>query len=338
MIAGLAVAGYGVWSSDDDGGGSGAISTSPVDRSDPTFTTGGPRTTPAVDPSTTIDPERRPPGGIERSDPFAGLGTWVDAFDFHPAHAPDGVPTVVPADVEVMAASGVETLYLQAARPNDPRLGGADLLDTELLGQFLLRAHEQGMAVVAWFLPHHDRADNANDRRHLAAIVGFEYQGHRFDSVALDVEWRDGVADHCERSRRLVELSRWLREATAGQRLAAIVMPPVVTDVLNLQFWPCYPWGEMAALFDVWMPMVYWTNRTADSVWRDAATYTVENIRRLRGHVPGAVIHPVGGIGDQATPGDYEGFLDAASQEGSIGVSIYDWHTQAPDTRALFGG
>lgn len=295
----------------------------------------------ALVPGLTTGPGPTGPGPTaapEVADPFSGLGTWVDAFDFHPPHAPDGVPTVVPGDVAVMAEIGIRTLYLQAARPNDERMAGADLLDTELLGRFLVEAHRHDMQVVAWFLPHHDRADNANDRRHLQAMVEFEYQGHRFDSIALDVEWRDGVADHCERSRRLVDLSRWLREATAGQRLAVVVMPPVVTDVLNLEFWPCYPWDELAAIYDVWMPMAYWTNRTTASGWRDARVYTAENISRLRGHVPGAVVHPIGGIGDDATAEDYQGFLAAATEAGSIGVSIYDWHTQDRSTWGVFVG
>jgi len=299
--------------------------------------------TEGVDPTTAPSPATTAPSPTTAApvpaaappDPYRGAGTWVDAFDFNPPHAPKGVPTVTPAQVDAMADVGVRTLYLQAARPNDP-LAPGDLLDPELLGQFLVRAHARGMLVVAWYLPHLD--DVANDQRHLQAIADFRSQGQRFDSIALDIEWRSGVSDHCERSRRLVALSQWLRGITAGQRLAAVVMPPVVTDVLNLDFWPCYPWGEMTPLYDVWMPMVYWTNRAPGTPWRDAYTYTAENLRLLRAHVPGAVIHPIGGIGDQASAEDYAGFLRAAGEFSSIGTSIYDWYTQAADTWPLLTG
>ncbi|MDQ6928164.1 MAG: hypothetical protein M3159_05810, partial [Actinomycetota bacterium] len=83
---------------------------------------------------------------------YAGLGTWVDVFDWDPDHT-GGNPTVTPASVSRMAAVGVKTLYLQAARPEDPASPG-DLVHPEILSAFVQRAHAAGIAVVGWYLPH----------------------------------------------------------------------------------------------------------------------------------------------------------------------------------------
>lgn len=282
--------------------------------------------TPPPPPSTTTTAPRSQPGPGPA--PYRGLGTWVDAYDFSPAHRNDGNPSVAPADVDHMASLGIETLYLQAARANDPKAPG-DLMQPDLLGQFLLRAHANGMKVVAWFLPHH--ADVDDDMRHLQAMLDFEVQGHRFDSIALDIEWRNGEADHGLRSARLVEVSKRLRAGSPDRPVGAIVMPPVVTDVLNTSFWPGYPWAELAPLFDVFMPMSYWTNRAGGSHYRNAYNYTAENIALLRQHVGNVAVHPIGGIGNAATHADYDDFMRAAVEAGSAGWSIYDYATTAGD-------
>jgi len=275
-------------------------------------------------PSPDSAPSSPGPGG---SGVFAGLGTWVDAFDFSPAHT-GGNPSVVPADVDRMAAAGVRTLYIQAARSEDPKATG-DLLEPERLAAFTRRAHARGMQVVAWFLPRFANLDE--ERRHLDAIVRFTVGGRGFDAVGLDIEWRAGVADHATRSARLVDLSRHLRVVAAGLPVGAIVLPPVVTDLINTAYWPEFPWKGLAPLFDAWLPMSYWTNRSADSPYRDAYRYTAENVRMIRDHLdqPGAVVHAIGGIGDEATTVDYRRFAAACDDTGTVGRSIYDWATTA---------
>ena len=107
-----------------------------------------------------------------------------------------------------------------------------------------------------------------------------------------------------------------------------LVIPPVVTQLLNTGYWPNFPWQQLAPLYDVWMPMAYWTNRTDASGYRDAYRYTAENIDRLRGHVGGgAVVHAIGGIADQTTTADVDGILRAAVERHAIGGSLYDWRT-----------
>ena len=264
---------------------------------------------------------------------FSGLGTWVDVFDFNPAHAEDE-PSVSPDDVDLMAAAGIRTLYLQAARPQD-RAAPGDLTSPDLLAHFLEKAHSKGMAVVAWYLPH--LSDLTDDRRHLDAIVDFRARGHRFDGVGLDIEWRAGVPDPALRSQRLVELSRQLREKAAGLPVGAIVLPPVVTDVINTGYWPGFPWRDLAGFYDAWLPMGYWTERGRSSPYADAQRYTADNVRMVREHLgdPAAVVHAIGGIGDESSADDYRDFLAACDETDVVGWSVYDWDTTDAEAWAV---
>lgn len=253
--------------------------------------------------------------------PFAGVGTWLSRYRFTREFG-GGAPPVSPADVDAMADAGVRTLYLQPAA-DDPAYPG--LLSTDLLGEFLVRAHQRGVQVVAWYLPHF--TDTDADLRRLQEIAGFRADGEAFDAIAVDIEFTEDAALP-ERNAALVDLSTRLRAAVPDVVLGAVVLPPVVTDVINLQYWPDFPWAEIAASYDVWLPMAYWSDRE-DPVWSDAYRYVGENVRRLREHLgdPCAVVSVVGGYDVAQTAEDYAGMARAAAEEGAIGVSIWDWPT-----------
>jgi hypothetical protein len=266
-------------------------------------------------------------------DAYDGYGTWVDVYDFAPSFQGSGTPALGPAIVDAMAASGVRTVYLQAAQ-QDERSPGA-LVDPAVLGQFLVRAQRAGLRVVGWYLPR--LTDIDSDLTHLRAIADFEVLGHRFDGVAVDIEWTEGIPDHRQRSAALVDLSERLRDATDGDPLGAIVLPPLQIEVVNPAKWPHFPWHSLEPLYDVWLPMSYWTERRADSGLRDARTYSHENIRRLRKDLddPDAKVHVIGGIGDQVTAEQATGFVEALDDMDAIGGSIYDWNTLAPERHAV---
>ncbi|MGH9037086.1 MAG: hypothetical protein ACRD0O_15090 [Acidimicrobiia bacterium] len=297
-----------------------------------TTTTATPPTTAAppasrapVGPLPIVAPPITPPPARDLS-AYRGLGTWVDAYDFSPQYQPDGAPAPVgPGSVDEMAAVGVRTLYLQAAK-DDVRSPGL-LVNPEILGPMLVRSHTLGIRVVAWYLPKFYDLDS--DMARLLAIRDFRFEGHGFDGVGLDIEWRKDVPDHAERNARLVELSRRLRAAMGGAALSAIPPPPVVMEDVNPNFWPGFPWRELAPLYDVWMPMAYWTFRTQSSGYRDGYRYTSENVTRMRTNLglPQAPVHPIGGTDNRSTDNDYRGFVRAAAETGSIGGSIYDFRT-----------
>ena len=266
------------------------------------------------------------PGALR---PYEGLGTWVDVYDYVPAFQDRGEPPAVTVEsIDDMDALGVRTLYLQAAQ-DDPR-SPDHTIDRKLLGRFLRRAHAHGIEVVAWYLPRFTDVDA--DLRRIRALHRFESRGQRFDGLALDIEWTEGVPDVEARNAALLDLSERVR-ALVGDRyaVAAIVLEPVLLEVVSPNYWPSFPWKQVRSHYDVWMPMSYWTNRAQDSGYREGFKYTEENVRRLRANLEDddAMVHPIGGIGDGATAGDYEGFVRASREADALGWSVYDFDTVA---------
>ena len=255
-------------------------------------------------------------GGIG---PYRGLGTWVDVYDWSNTYT-NGRPTTSPADVDAMAEAGVQTLYIQASKHDAP----TDVLEPELLQSYIDRAKNRGLQVVVWYLP--TLVDVGRDLQRLRAVAALA----GIDGLGVDIEARN-VGDVNERNRRLIELSSNLRQSLPGRTIAAIVLPPVVLEVVNPNYWPNFPYGEIAPSYDMWMPMDYWTNRKADSGYRDAYRYTRENVERLRTNIgqPQAPVHPIGGLGSGTTGADVDGFKRAAADTASIGGSLYDWRTTA---------
>ncbi|MBA3302370.1 MAG: hypothetical protein M3R01_10740 [Actinomycetota bacterium] len=259
--------------------------------------------------------------------PFAGVGAWVDVYDWSEAHGRER-PLVDAETVDAMADNGAETLYVQTARADTP----GDVLEPDRLASLVDRARSRGMAVVAWYLPTLEEPDR--DLRRLRAMA--EVDG--VDAVAVDIEARQ-VADVTERNRRLVRLSTELRAAVPEATLGAIALAPVLLEEVNPAFWPSFPWRELARSFDVWLPMSYQSERRAVSGYRDAHRYAIENVDRLRARLgrAGAPVHLIGGIADDMDTGDLDGLLQAATEKNAIGVSLYDWRTTPPALLPLRG-
>jgi hypothetical protein len=251
---------------------------------------------------------------------YRGMGTWVDVYDWSSTFT-KGRPHVFPEAVDAMAARGVQTLYIQASKHDAP----GDVLEPELLRDWIDRARRQGIRVVAWYLP--TLVDPGRDLARMKAIAALPV-----DSVAVDIESKD-VGDLGERNRRLVDFSASLRRALPGRTIGGIVLPPVVLEAVNRLYWPSFPYRELAPHYDVWMTMGYWTNRISGSTYRDAHRYTTENVARLRANLglPRALVHPIGGIGDRTTEVDVSGYRTAVAETDSIGASLYDWRTTRTD-------
>ncbi len=267
-------------------------------------------------------PARRPAalGGAAGTAAYRGMGTWVDVYDWSTTFARGG-PRVLPDAVDRMAEQGVQTLYIQASKHDAP----SDVLESDLLREWIARARGQGIRVVAWYLP--TLVDPARDLARMRAIGALPV-----DSVAVDIESKD-VAQLEERNRRLVAFSADVRRALPGRSIGGIVLPPVVLEVVNPAYWPSFPYQQLVPYYDVWMTMGYWTNRASGSTYRDANRYTTENVNRLRANLglPDALVHPIGGIGDRTTAVDVAGYRRAVSDTDGIGGSLYDWRTTRPE-------
>ncbi len=259
--------------------------------------------------------------------PYRGLGAWVDVFDYTERTQPEGAPLpVTPDSVDDMAALGVRTLYIQVVNPDGapPNV----LFDAKLLGEFLSRAHEAGLEVVAWFLPA--VVDVDADYSTIQAIAAFRAGGKGFDAVALDLEDTQSVPDVATRNDRVVDLTRRTHNLLGKDRaLGAIVYPAVQTELINPMLWPNFPYRRLEPSVDVWMPMAYFTFRDVESGYRDPLKYTDDSVKLLRGHLrnKAAPVHVIGGIADLATPEDYAAFLKAAHRTKAVGYSMYDFRT-----------
>ena len=251
-------------------------------------------------------------------EPYRGFGMWLDAYDWSDQFSSYDEAAGIAA-IDHMAAEGVETLYIQASRWNSP----TDVLEPARLQALIDRAHEHGIHVVAWYLPTLE--DPAFDFRRIMAIAALD-----IDGLGIDIEARD-VADVAERNRRLIALSQQLRTALPGKVIGGIVLEPVLMEDVNPNYWPDFPWAEIAPYYDVWLPMSYWTNRKGH--WRGAYDYTAENIIRIRAHVgdPAAPVHTIGGIGDKTTVPDIDQMAQAARDQKVIGGSLYDYRTSRPE-------
>jgi len=169
-------------------------------------------------------------------DPYAGLGTWIDVYDWSETY---GGGAVGPADIDRMATLGVQTVYIQATRWDAATV----ILEPERLLALIKRARARGMRVVAWYLP--DLSDLNNDMQRLTAIASLP-----IDGLGIDIESRS-VEDVNARNQQLLSLSAWLRSQLPGQVLSAIVLPPVIMEDINPNYWPDYPWAGLAQYYDV---------------------------------------------------------------------------------------
>ena len=284
-----------------------------------TTTTAPPTTTttaPPPPPTTTTAPPAPPARSLSM---YNGLGTWVDVYDWSLTFGKDGT-LVDAATVDSMAAAGVQTLYIQTSKWDAP----TDVLEPERLVPIIERARSLGMRVVAWYLPTFE--DPQRDMARLMAASRLPV-----DALAVDIESLK-LKDVPERNRRLLEISTNLRRELPHVTLGAIPYPPVVTDVINPNLWPSFPWAELAPLYDIWLPMSYQSDRKADSGYRDAYRYASENIDRMRAHLGSNVpVHGIGGIADRTSPADVAGLHRALLERGAIGGSLYDWRTTGPD-------
>ena len=86
---------------------------------------------------------------IARSD---SSRAWIDVFDYAPRLQNAGAaPRITPDSMSDMAALGVRTLYVQVANPDGAPPN--QLTDRAELRALLERAHDEGIAIVPWFLP-----------------------------------------------------------------------------------------------------------------------------------------------------------------------------------------
>lgn len=296
-------------------------------------------TTPSFTPSPTPTPSRssesprpkskkkpkkapaRPTAGAGRLGVFAGLGAWVDVYDFA---ALDPVATVA-----IMKRNRVRTLYVQTGRLDR---GDDDVYPDA--GPWLVAAHDAGIEVVGWYLPSYRKL--SSEVRRTVAIARYRYRGERFDGLGIDIEnkdevrhvptWNDRVAQHAARVRRAVGPS---------YPVAAITSTPLGMRIAPAR-WAGFPWRALGSSADVLMLMNYWSYRDDCPARPEhcARAYTLGNVaqaRALSGR-PDMPVHVIGGVGDAISIRELGDFVEAAIEAKAFGASLYDYRT----TQELF--
>jgi hypothetical protein len=252
-----------------------------------------------------------PPAAAGSIRPYRGVGTWIDIYDDRAWDYP--VRTAA-----ALAARGVRTIYLQTCHFNCPEA----LYRPGAMGRLLDAAHVRGIRVVAWYLPGLERPKR-DLQRTMAAVRFTTPGGQRFDSFALDIEAM-GVARVSVRNRRLVELSRDIRERVgAGYSLGAITPPWFYS-------WHPFPYRALAGTYDVFLPMNYFTVRArGPSAARAHTARNIQMIRRQTGDLDVA-IHDIGGLAEDLGGREVRAVVRTDRRYGVIGTSLYDAFTSGP--------
>jgi hypothetical protein len=238
---------------------------------------------------------------------YDGLGAWIDIYDDEPWQRPA-------VTVHALARRGVGTLFVETSNYRQRRA----LHRPAALTRLLAAAERRGLRTVAWYLPGFDRPGR-DWRRVKAAVTHVTPRGHRFDGFALDIE-ATVVGDIAVRNRRMLSLSRRLRRLVGEHAALGAIVPDPVTQ----RYWPRFPYRSVRALYDVFLPMAYWTPhlRGAARVYR----YTSTAVRLIRLWTGDAAVpvHVVGGIANQASATDVAAFTRAALESRAAGASLYD--------------
>jgi hypothetical protein len=260
-------------------------------------------------------PQAAAAGASVRS--YRGLGTWVDMYDAKAWNDPA-------AAVNDMKAHGVRTLYLETANYHLPA-GAATMFRRDDVGALIQQCHLRGIKVVAWYLP--GLKDPAKDyRRSMAAIRYRTADGQKFDSFALDIE-ASIVKNVTRRTSRLLRLSRRIRAAVGRSYPLGAIIPSPAGMALHAGYWPGFPYKALAGIYNVFVPMGYYTyhGNGYGNAYRD----TRDNILIIRqktgrSKIP---IHVIAGEGAKSSGSETIAYVRALREHGALGGSMYDWAT-----------
>jgi hypothetical protein len=256
-----------------------------------------------------------PAGAAKRAvSAYAGLGTWIDIYDKPAFDRP--IETVA-----AIAARGVRTIYLETSNYRQTTA----ILRPAATGRLIEAAHAAGIEVVSWYLPSF-RKISRDLTRSLTAIRFRTAGGEAFDGFALDIE-SPLVAPAELRTTRLLTLSRMLREKAPKSYTLGAIIPSPRGMQLSPTYWPGFPYADLGRIYDVFLPMSYFTYRVEGG--SAVRAYTAKSISIIRDETgrPGIPIHMIGGVADGTSAVEAGGFMQAIARCKPLGYSLYDYHT-----------
>src|SRR5215213_5943367 len=226
---------------------------------------------PPLQPQSSLLAQRRAAAAAPRRGvrAYRGMGAWVDQYDGVVFDNP------WPALTE-MRRHGVRTVYLETGSWRLPRaLNFRDRIGTNLV---IDQAHKLGMKVVAWYLPGLDDVP-LDMRRTRAALRLRTDRGERFDGFAVDIE-SQRVRPIGARNAALMRYSRALRRRAGARYALGAIVPDSRSSTISPGLWPGLPYGSLAPIYDVFLPMAYSSYRGRGA--RYVYGYTRSNVEFLR--------------------------------------------------------
>ena len=264
---------------------------------------------------------------------YQGLAGWIDLYDYGAAGEPSPA-----AYVSEMAARGVKTIYVETARWNST----SDFDFATAVGLLIDAAHGQGLKVVGWYLPGF--GDQATDlRRSLAVLTYTSPGGGHFDGFAADIEDHGDTASTGQFNAGIVAYAQALRAAVPAGTILGAFVPDAKNNERAPAHWAGFPWPQIAANFDVILPMAYWSvtknPSTCLGTQLDVTAYmdqVIDTTDSLMGQ--SKPMAPMGGIADCDTTREVSEYVGVLQAKGAIGGGLYDFPTlQArPDASTLW--
>jgi len=247
---------------------------------------------------------------------YRGLGSWVDMYDPSAWNNPA-------AAVKDMASRGVRTLYIETANYHNP--ASASMFRPAAMALFIKECHARKMRIVAWYLPGFK--DLAKDLKRSKAAIDFRTSdGQKFDSFALDIE-DSTVKPASRRSARLKTLSEQIRTLVGKDYPLGGIIPSPAGMKINSSYWPDFPYKYVAGMYDVIVPMGYYTYH--GDGYAHAYNETRENVSIVREQTgrPTIPIHVIAGDASKSSGSETLGYVRALRETGCLGGSMYDWAT-----------
>lgn len=246
-------------------------------------------------------------------DAYRGLGTWVDIHDNRVFNRPA-------TSVREMKRRGVRTIFVETSNSTQ-RYG---IKRPKQMAALIRAAHARGMYVVAWYLP-----TLRNPGRDLArcqqAIAFRTSDGQAFDSFALDIECTK-VKPVTERTNRLLWISENLRSTVgSGYPLGAIIPSPAGMQARRM--WQPFPYAQLAATYDVILPMSYYTYHGDGGAKAYADTLANMSVLRAQPGCAEKPVHLIGGIASRSSRSEVRNFVRGSIDTTSVGASVYDFMT-----------
>jgi len=245
-------------------------------------------------------------------DAYRELGTWIDLWDARAWNDPAGT-------VKDAADHGVRTLFIQTGNARST----SGISNPAAMREFIKEAHAHKMYVIAWYLPTL-KTGSVDYERFVQAIEFSTEDGQKFDSFALDIE-STAVKPVSARNESLLELSARMRKRVGAKYPLGAITPSPVGLRKQTGFWNVFPWREVAGVYDVLVPMAYYSYDSRSAT--QARTYALSSMKIIRAQ-PGCStipVHLIGGISNGSSAAEVRAFTKAARETGCIGASNYDW-------------